>query len=119
MVFSFSDGALRVSHPIWGVDVRVPLIAPPYIPIPPPQYGGTELFIAQLALGLKKNGFDVVVYANGESTTPVELKWLYEKSDWPIRGEVFDSMKDANHTAWAVRDAMDSCDLIHVNNATG
>jgi glycosyltransferase involved in cell wall biosynthesis len=99
--------------------VRIALIAPPFIPIPPPQYGGTELFIAQLALGLKESGIEVVVYANGESTTPVELRWLYEKSDWPIRGEILDNMKDANHTAWAVRDAMDSCDLIHVNNASG
>ncbi|MCU1308390.1 MAG: glycosyl transferase, group 1 [Acidobacteriaceae bacterium] len=99
--------------------MRIALIAPPFIPIPPPQYGGTELFIAQLAVGLKENGIDVVVYANGESTTPVELRWLYEKSDWPIRGEVSDNMKDSNHTAWAVRDAMDSCDLIHVNNASG
>src|SRR5437899_2532774 len=83
------------------------------------QYGGTELFISELALGLKDRGVDVVLYANGESTSPVELRWLYEKSDWPIVGEIFDNMKDANHTAWAVRDAVDSCDVIHVNNAIG
>jgi glycosyltransferase involved in cell wall biosynthesis len=99
--------------------VRIALIAPPFIPVPPPQYGGTELFIAELAVGLKENGIDVVVYANGQSSIPVEMRWIYEKSDWPIRGEIFDSMKDVNHSAWAVRDAMDSCDLIHVNNASG
>jgi glycosyltransferase involved in cell wall biosynthesis len=99
--------------------VRIALIAPPFIPVPPMQYGGTELFISELALGLKERGIDVVLYTNGESTSPVELRWLYEKSDWPIRGEIFDNMKDSNHTSWAVDDAMESCDLIHVNNASG
>jgi glycosyltransferase involved in cell wall biosynthesis len=61
----------------------------------------------------------VVVYANGESTVPVEVRWLYEKSHWPVRGEASESVKDVNHTAWAVRDAMEDCDLIHVNNFNG
>jgi glycosyltransferase involved in cell wall biosynthesis len=99
--------------------VRIALISPPFIPVPPRQYGGTELFIAQLALGLKDRGVDVVVYANGESTLPAEVRWLYEKSDWPITDDVVHTMKDVNHTAWAMRDAMDSCDTIHLNSASG
>ncbi len=99
--------------------MRIALIAPPFIPVPPTNYGGTELFIGHLALGLKKMGHDVVVYTNGEATIPVERRWLYPKSEWPIKGEVFDSMKDMNHTAWAVRDAAPDADLIHLNNAPG
>ena len=53
--------------------MRIGLIAPPFISVPPAKYGGTELFIAHLACGLKKLGHDVVVYTNGESTVPVEL----------------------------------------------
>lgn len=45
--------------------MRVALISPPFLPVPPPKYGGTELFIAQLAEGLKNLGADVVVYSNG------------------------------------------------------
>ena len=45
--------------------MRIALIAPPFIAVPPKDYGGTELFIAQLAEGLRKTGLDVVVYANG------------------------------------------------------
>ena len=48
--------------------MRIALIAPPFIAVPPKDYGGTELFIAQLAEGLHKTGVNVVVYANGEST---------------------------------------------------
>lgn len=99
--------------------MRIALIAPPFIPVPPTNYGGTELFIGHLAVGLKKLGHDVVVYTNGEATIPVERRWLYPKSEWPIKGEVYDSMKDMNHTAWAVRDAAPECDLIHLNNAPG
>ncbi len=56
--------------------MRIALIAPPFIKIPPRFYGGTELFIANLAEGLKKFGHDVVVYANGESNVGVEVRWL-------------------------------------------
>ncbi len=100
--------------------MKIGLIAPPFIAIPPPQYGGTELFIGQLALGLKAEGLDVVVYTNGESNLPgVDVRWLYPKSEWPIKGEMFANLKDLNHGAWAVRDAMDNCDVVHVNNASG
>ena len=99
--------------------MRVALIAPPFISVPPPQYGGTELFIGQLALGLQERGIEVVVYTNGESELPVETRWLYPRSNWPITGETLDSLKDMNHSSWAVQDAAACCDLIHINNAPG
>jgi len=99
--------------------MRIGLIAPPFIPVPPTNYGGTELFIAHLALGLKKLGHDVIVYANGESTVAVDRRSLYAESEWPIKGEVQGSLKDINHSAWAVADAQANCDLLHLNNAPG
>ena len=99
--------------------MRIGLIAPPFISVPPRHYGGTELFIAQLAEGLKRLGIDVVVYANGESTVDVELRWLYEKSQWPIEGEVYANLLDVNHTSWAIRDAWNDCDILHINNVPG
>ena len=97
--------------------MRVALIAPPFIPVPPKKYGGTELFVAQLAEGLKKQGLDVVVYANGESTVQAEVRYLYETSQWPIEGEVFANLTDFNHSAWAIRDAIKTCDVLHANSA--
>ncbi len=99
--------------------MRVALIAPPFISVPPKVYGGTELFIGHLAVGLEKLGIDVVVYANGESTVGVEKRWLYKTAQWPIKGEVYDNLKDINHTAWAINDAVRDCDIIHLNNAPG
>src|SRR2546423_13044795 len=99
--------------------MRVALSAPPFISVPPKIYGGTELFLAHLANGLKNLGVDVVVYANGESTIDVEVRWIYEKSEWPLKSEIFSNLKDVNHTAWAVHDAATCCDLLHINNAPG
>ncbi len=97
--------------------MRIALIVPPFIPVPPKRYGGTELFAAQLAQGLDLLGFDVVVYTNGESTVPVEKRWIYPESLWPINAEIHSDLRDVNHGAWAVRDAIESCDIIHLSNA--
>ena len=99
--------------------IRIALIAPPFISVPPKRYGGTELFVANLARGLTKLGHDVVVYANGESELPVEVRWIYATAQWPITGEFSETLKEMRQTAWAVRDAADGCDIIQVNNLFG
>jgi glycosyltransferase involved in cell wall biosynthesis len=99
--------------------MRIALIAPPFIAVPPKDYGGTELFIAQLAEGLQKSGVNVVVYANGESTVNVERRWTYEHSQWPIRGQGDALLKDMDHTSWAVQDAARTCNVIHMQTAQG
>ena len=98
--------------------MRVALVSSPFLAVPPRKYGGTELFIAQLAEGLKSAGVDVVVYANGESTVGVETRWLYKSQQWPISGEVFDNLKDFNHASWAISDAAHDCDVIHLNSVS-
>jgi glycosyltransferase involved in cell wall biosynthesis len=99
--------------------MRIALIASPFISVPPKKYGGTELFISQLAEGLTRLGIDVVVYANGESTVKAELRSIFEKDDWPIDGEMYSSLKDLNHTSWAINDCWNDADIIHLNNAPG
>jgi glycosyltransferase involved in cell wall biosynthesis len=99
--------------------MRVAIVAPPFIPVPPVEYGGTELFIDDLARGLHALGVEVVVYTNGESTVGVEKRWLFEKSQWPIKGNDYAQLKDMDHTTWAVRDASGSCDILHLNTALG
>jgi len=60
--------------------MKVALIAPPFISVPPADYGGTELFVAHLAEGLQKSGMEVVVYTNGESTVDVERRLIFDRS---------------------------------------
>ncbi|MGH9195056.1 MAG: glycosyltransferase family 4 protein [Acidimicrobiia bacterium] len=99
--------------------MKIALIAPPFIPVPPLKYGGTELFVAQLAEALTRRGQDVIVYANGRSQLSCEVRWLYSEMDWPIQGDVYATLKDLNHTAWACRDAAGHVDIVHLNNAPG
>jgi glycosyltransferase involved in cell wall biosynthesis len=51
--------------------MRIGLIAPPWIPVPPPAYGGTESVIDRLARGLVRAGHDVLLGAAANSTCPV------------------------------------------------
>lgn len=97
--------------------MRIGLIASPFISVPPPGYGGTELFIANLAEALVRLGADVTVYANGESKVKAELRWLYPNHQWPLGSELAGVTKELEHTSWAIADAERNCDLIHVNSA--
>lgn len=99
--------------------MKIALIAPPFIAVPPRKYGGTELFLAELAAGLSSKGVELILYTNGESTLPVPIKWLYEQEQWPLNSEADATLKGMNHDAWAVRDALSWADIIHMNNAPG
>lgn len=109
--------------PLFHVENRtlmhIAIIGPPFIEVPPRRYGGTELFIANLACGLHAAGHDVTVYANGESSLPCRVKWRYRKSDWPPDGSMRAQLKNADHTAWAIEDAARSNDVIHLNDVVG
>jgi glycosyltransferase involved in cell wall biosynthesis len=97
--------------------MRIALIASPFISVPPVRYGGTELFIANLAQGLGRLGVDVAVYANGESTVEADVRWIYPKQDWPLPAEMSGLTKDLDHSSWSIKDAERDCDIIHVSNA--
>lgn len=99
--------------------MKIALIAPPFIAVPPADYGGTELFVAHLAEGLSQLGLEVVVYANGESTVHTERRWIYGRSDWPIKNHAHASIKCLNHESWAVHEAAQHCDVIHLQSPEG
>jgi glycosyltransferase involved in cell wall biosynthesis len=64
--------ALKPSRRSFGrLRVRIGIIAPPWIPVPPPAYGGTEAVLDTLARGLQDAGHDVLLFASGDSTCPV------------------------------------------------
>jgi len=97
--------------------LKVGLVAPPFIAVPPADYGGTELFVAHLAEGLSKRGLQVVVFANGESTVATQVQSLYQRSLWPIKVPEHAWIRDINHTSWAIHDAGKDCDILHVQSA--
>ena len=99
--------------------MRIALIGPPFIEIPPRHYGGTELFIGNLACELHARGHDVTVYGNGDSRVPCRVKWRYRHAEWPLDNPVRSQLKNADHTAWAIHDAFPSVDVLHLNDIVG
>lgn len=61
--------------------MRIAIIAPPFFPVPPVGYGGTETIIDCLARGFQRAGHEVLLCTVGESTCPVPKTWAIEKSD--------------------------------------
>jgi glycosyltransferase involved in cell wall biosynthesis len=64
--------------------MRIGLIAPPWVPVPPPAYGGTEVVIDNLARGLQDLGHEVRLFTVGESECPVPIDFVYPEPQAPI-----------------------------------
>jgi glycosyltransferase involved in cell wall biosynthesis len=94
--------------------MRIGLIAPPWIPVPPPAYGGTEEVIDNLARGLTALGHDVRLFTVGESTCPVPRQWLYWSPAEPMGAH----LKEAAHVLAAYQ-ALADADLIHDHTDLG
>ena len=94
--------------------MRIGLIAPPWIPVPPPAYGGTEEVIDNLARGLAALGHDVRLFTVGESTCPVPRQWLYRSPAEPMG----DHFREAAHVLAAYQ-ALADTDIIHDHTDLG
>lgn len=88
------------------------MVAPPWFPVPPDDYGGIERVCAQLARGLSDRGHEVTVFASGDSDPGVHLASTVAEHDprrlrWP---EV-----EANHLSFVLEQIGD-CDVVHDNS---
>ena len=61
--------------------MRIAIIAPPFFPVPPVGYGGTETIIDCLARGFQKAGHEVLLCTVGDSTCPVPKTYAIQKAD--------------------------------------
>ena len=95
--------------------MRIGLIAPPWIPVPPPAYGGTEEVIDNLARGLTALGHDVRLFTIGESTCPVPRQWLYRSPAGPMG----DRFREAAHVLAAYQALAGDVDIIHDHTDLG
>jgi glycosyltransferase involved in cell wall biosynthesis len=56
--------------------MRIAMLAPPWIPVPPPGYGGIEAMIALLCEGLVERGHDVTLLAAPGSKSSAKIREL-------------------------------------------
>jgi len=80
--------------------MRIALVAPPWIPVPPHGYGGIEWVVHLLATELVERGHDVTVFATGDSETAGELRFVFERG--PVE-KMHSAMEYAMHIGEAYR----------------
>jgi glycosyltransferase involved in cell wall biosynthesis len=90
--------------------VRIAIVSTPFVPVPPPAYGGTELIVHMLSRGLSRAGHDVTVFATGDSAAR-GVRALYERAVWPP-----DPYAELLHCRFAAQEiAAGSYDVVHAN----
>jgi glycosyltransferase involved in cell wall biosynthesis len=94
--------------------MRIGLIASPWIPVPPPTYGGTELIVDNLARGLAARGHDVRLFTVPESTCPVE-----KLSELPSVAEPMGFILPETRHVIAAYQAFTDVDVIHDHTVLG
>lgn len=95
--------------------MRIALIAPPWVPVPPRAYGGTEAVIDRLARGFQDAGQEVMLFTTGDSTCPVPRRWKLETSEGMRMGSVVPELRHIIHAYEAVKDF----DIIHDHTVMG
>jgi glycosyltransferase involved in cell wall biosynthesis len=94
--------------------MRVALIAPPWVPVPPPAYGGTETMLDLLARGLIAAGHDVVLFTTGDSTCEVPRSWVHPHAETLRMGM---ALPEIEHVIHSYRHA--DADVIHDHTVIG
>jgi glycosyltransferase involved in cell wall biosynthesis len=95
--------------------MRIAVVAPPWAPIPPPLYGGIELVVDQLATGLQAAGHDVTLFATGDSTSRVPLKWVLPEAEGMRIGMAVPEMRHVIHSYESIAEY----DVVHDHTILG
>ena len=98
-----------------GPPLRVGVIAPPWLAVPPAGYGGTEVVIDMLCRGLALAGHEVVLFTTGDSSCPVERRFVLAEAPGV---DVGGSAVELQHVVHAYQ-ALDDVDIIHDHTTVG
>jgi len=94
--------------------MRIGLIAPPWVPVPPPRYGGTEAIVDALARGFAGLGHDVTLFTTGDSACPVRRRWVHPRPPEPMSTTI----AELRHVQAAYAE-LAGCDIIHDHTVAG
>lgn len=95
--------------------LRIGMIAPAWLAVPPTNYGGTELVIDVLSRGLVRLGHELQLFTIGSSTCDVPRRWIFDGSDPDGVGT---TVPELRHVA-AAYDAFAGCDIVHDHTIGG
>ncbi|HEY0521222.1 MAG TPA: glycosyltransferase family 4 protein [Ilumatobacteraceae bacterium] len=95
--------------------MQIALIAPPWLPVPAPAYGGTEAVLDALAQGLQSAGHDVLMVCHPDSTCPVPKASVIPVEDTVRMGRMIIELEHAIGAYDLVRDV----DVVHDHTLAG
>lgn len=94
--------------------LRIGLVAPPWLSVPPERYGGTETVLDVLARGLLARGHDVTLFTIGDATSPVPRAWVYRHPVVPMGSTVAELFQ-----VTSAYERLVDCDVIHDHTDAG
>lgn len=94
--------------------IKIAMIAPLAISIPPKKYGGSEFVIHYLTEGLVEKGYDVDLYATGDSITKANLIPMSKQGQWELAGNQDPDLGPYHlNMIFEVIEAASNYDIIH------
>jgi glycosyltransferase involved in cell wall biosynthesis len=92
-----------------GEHLRIALVSPPMLPVPPPTYAGTERVVSALGEELVARGHDVTLFAPGDSEFSGRLVATPERSLWSreYRDDVSSFINVTLAKVWAEHERFD------------
>ena len=97
--------------------MRVAIIAPPWVPVPPPAYGGIETALDHLARGIQAAGQDVFLFTTGDSSCRVARGWGLPQAAGTVSTGAATELRHVINAYDAVRDW--GADLVHDHTLVG
>ena len=95
--------------------MKVGILAPPWVAVPPNAYGGTENLLAWLAEGLQGAGHEVLLFATSDSTCRVPRAATQASMPLENIGRIPAELRQVVDGY----DALRSCDVIHDHTLIG
>lgn len=95
--------------------MKIALVAPPWNPVPPEKYGGSESMVDGLARALHRQGHDVHLFALEGSSCPVPTTHIARGDEpWP-----FSPVCHENHFVLQAMAQVDGFDVVHDHTILG
>jgi len=95
--------------------MKIAVVAPVMVPVPPPKYGGIEAIIDELVRGLAERGHAITVFCSGGSAIGGKNIERVESSPYPTREHQDENRKWELAQIETVLDRQDEFDAIHFN----
>lgn len=102
--------------------LKIALLAPPWLKIPPGGYGGIEYVMHYLIVELRKLGHDVQLFSTGDTTTPATRNhWFYEDGQYRhISKSLYDAVTlPITQVLFALKDIRKSGDFDVIHDHSG